>query len=125
MRRRNVKQQQSVKKAREGTVNPRPVPERPAAPARPAQAEIPPAPKPEPDFVLRMQQELEELQGRILRLEEFKDSEKFETLDVAEKELLQMQLGAMNQYRYLLSQRRNLNKLKEGGAIEHRTTTGR
>ncbi|WP_444959532.1 crAss001_48 related protein [Microbulbifer sp. VVAC002] len=99
------------RRSQSGAVNPRPIPERPA-PVVQVQEEVPPAPKPEPvpDFVQRMQRELEELNGRILKLEEFLDSEKYKSVGGAEEQLICFQYGAMLQYRGVLSQRLAIHK---------------
>ncbi|WNZ54154.1 hypothetical protein QT397_14760 [Microbulbifer sp. MKSA007] len=99
------------RRAQSGAVDPRPIPER-VAPVIHPREEVPPAPKPEPvpDFIQRMQRELEDLSGKILKLEEFFDSEEYESVESAEKQLIAFQYGSMLQYRSALSQRLTIHK---------------
>lgn len=54
------------------------------------------------EFVERMGKELQELDTRAIKLEDFIDTGKFAELSLHERDLLMMQLSAMNQYRYTL-----------------------
>lgn len=61
--------------------------------------------QPEADFVERMKEELDDLRNKIRKLETFKNSPKYKNVKPYKKDLMRMQLNAMDFYALMLQRR--------------------
>lgn len=50
------------------------------------------------ELLIKLRREMMELRGKIIKLEEFRDTDEWITLSVAHKQLLDIQLNAMKTY---------------------------